>query len=51
MRGEGVEKNEEEAYVWYKKAAENGDSLGAYFMGLMYYNGERVEKNDLLAFP
>ena len=43
--GEGVEKNLEEAFGWYKLAAEKGHADAQYRLGLMYYNGREVKRN------
>ena len=44
--GKGVEKNEEEAFKWYKKAAENGDSGSAHEVGRRYKMGIGVKKDE-----
>ena len=43
--GTGVEKNLDEAFKWYKKSAEQGNSIGQYNLGSAYKNGEGVENN------
>ena len=44
--GNGVEKDEEEAVKWYKKAANLGSERAQYELGNMYENGRIVEQND-----
>ena len=48
--GRGVEKNLAEAFKWYLKSAENGDSSGQYYVATMYEGGQGVEKNLAEAF-
>jgi len=36
---------DKEAADWYRKAAEQGNSSGEYYLGHMYVTGEGVEKN------
>ena len=43
MKGNGTEKNEEEAIKWYKKAAEQGDYHSEYAIGQYY----ECEGNDI----
>jgi TPR repeat protein len=40
---------EKEAVKWYRKAAEQGDATAQYSLGLMYYNGKGVPKDDVEA--
>ena len=44
--GEGVEKNEREAVIWYRKAAEQGHAEAQCDLGDCYSDGLGVEKND-----
>lgn len=37
---EGVQKNSEEAFKWFKKAAINGDAAGQHYLGICYAYGE-----------
>ena len=46
QNGTGVEKNEENAVVWYKKAAEQGDAEAQCALGECYYQARGVEKDD-----
>jgi len=40
------EKNEsQQSYIWYKKAAEQGNKEAQYKLGTMYYNGIGIEKD------
>jgi len=41
-----LEGNYDEAVVYLKKAAEQGDSQAQCFLGLCYRNGNGIEKND-----
>jgi TPR repeat protein len=43
--GHGVEKNEQEALKWYRKAAEQGDSFSQNILGNMYQSGRGVLKD------
>ena len=44
-RGLGIQKNPEEAYKWYRKAAEAGLAVSQFNVGLMYQYGRGVQKN------
>ena len=44
-KGNGVEKNSQEAIKWYRMAAEKGYELGMYDLGRMYEEGNGVAKN------
>ena len=41
--GKGVEKDDAQAYEWYRKSAEAGDEWGMGFLGLCYEHGTGVE--------
>ena len=41
--GKGVEKDDAQAYEWYRKSAEAGDAVGMGFLGLCYEHGTGVE--------
>lgn len=44
MEGKGIEKNEEEALKWYRKAAEQGDADSEYAIGQYYeYDGNDIK--------
>ena len=49
-RGDGVEKDMEQAIKWYRKAAEKGYAPAQYELGECYYKGEGVEKDMWEAF-
>ena len=38
------------AVIWYRKAAEQGNALGQYYMGWMYENGRAVSENAVKAY-
>lgn len=44
--GLGVAKDDAEAARWFRKAAESGDHLAEYRLGLCYLNGTGVPQND-----
>ena len=46
QNGIGVEKNAENAVVWYKKAAEQGNAEAQCALGKCYYQAFGVEKNE-----
>jgi TPR repeat protein len=43
--GDGVSRHYEEAFKWFRKAAEQGHSIAQVDLGLMYLRGEGVAKN------
>jgi TPR repeat protein len=43
--GRGVPQNYTEAAMWYRRAAEQGDSLAQYSLGLLYDRGQGVPRN------
>jgi TPR repeat protein len=43
--GRGVEKDNQEAVKWYRKAAEQGDAEGQHRLGGMYYKGLGVKQS------
>ena len=45
VRGEGVVKDLEEAFKWFKTSAEKGDVIAEYHLGLSYLEGEGVKKD------
>jgi TPR repeat protein len=47
--GEGVEKNLEQAFEFFRKAAEQGHLSAQRELGLCYLDGVGIEKNDVLA--
>ncbi len=48
--GEGVPKNNAQAFHWYKLAGDNGNSAGQARAGWMSYQGQGVPKNFVEAF-
>ena len=46
MNGQGVEKDEKEAVVWYRKAAEQGHPPAQNNLGFCYESGQGVVKDD-----
>jgi TPR repeat protein len=50
MYGEGVAKDEKEAFKWYRMAAEGGHSETQYMLGLMYQDGKGVVQDYKEAF-
>jgi TPR repeat protein len=47
--GLGVERDEDEAFLWCKRAADAGILDAQYQLGLMYLQGEGTEEDDALA--
>jgi TPR repeat protein len=43
--GRGVPRNYTEAAMWYRRAAEQGDSLAQYSLGLLYDKGQGVPQD------
>ena len=43
--GEGVEQDYTEAAKWFRKAAEQGDAVAQYTLGIMYSEGEGVSQD------
>ncbi|MBF6640238.1 sel1 repeat family protein [Flavobacterium sp. J49] len=50
QNGVGIDKNEIEAFQWYKKSSENGFNDGHYAMMMAYGNGIGTEINNEKAF-
>jgi len=48
-RGEGVQKNEREAFHWFHKAARNNHVEAKFYMGLSFEQGRGVKKQAQLA--
>ena len=44
-KGQGVEKNQNEAILWCRKAAEQGVVKAQYVLGVCYWKGEGVEQD------
>ena len=45
--GYGVDKDQDTAAVWYKKASDSGSSRGAYFFGCRLRDGNGVQKDEI----
>jgi TPR repeat protein len=48
--GIGIEKNSKKAFYWYEKAANNGNMIAMYNLGLMYEDGEGITKIQIRRF-
>lgn len=48
--GQGVPKDEAQAVVWYRRAAEQGHASAQFSLGLMYAEGRGVAKDLVQAF-
>ena len=44
--GKGVEKDDAQAYEWYRKSAEAGNAWGMYLLSECYGNGTGVEMDE-----
>jgi len=42
---EGIEQDYKQAVEWYRKAAEQGDTLGQHFLAYMYADGKGVTQD------
>jgi TPR repeat protein len=49
-KGEGTERNDDEAFKWFSKAAEQGDPISQFNLGVMYAKGRSVEQDYGEAF-
>jgi TPR repeat protein len=45
-RGEGVKKDEKEAFKWFQRGADHGNARAAYYVGVAYENGRGVRRSD-----
>ncbi|MDU3723269.1 MAG: tetratricopeptide repeat protein [Clostridium celatum] len=50
LHGLGTIENHKYAYVWYKKLAYKGNTLGMRMLGYAYLNGDTVDVNNDEAF-
>ncbi len=50
MSGEGVAKNDGEAVIWFRKAAEQGLANAQGMLGIMYAKGQAVPQDYVLAY-
>ena len=48
-RGEGVARDDEAAFAWFRKAAARGDATSMYALGLAYWNAAGVTRNRVTA--
>jgi TPR repeat protein len=48
--GKGTVEDDQQAYVWYKKAADFGLPAGQHSLGIMYEEGKVVPQNHLAAY-
>src|SRR6476469_3461283 len=48
-RGEGVARDDEAAFAWFRKAAARGDATSMYALGLAYWHGTGVTRNRVTA--
>ena len=48
--GKGLQRNNEEAAKWYRKAAEQDHVEAQFLLGIMYERGDGVQRNDDLAY-
>jgi hypothetical protein len=48
-KGEGVSQNYPKALNWYRKAADQGNSMAQYNIGFMYASGHGVQQDDVTA--
>ena len=48
--GNGVDKDPEEAFKWYHKAAIQGEFGAQFNIGWAYYRGEGIKKDDVNAY-
>ncbi len=50
LNGKGVDKSNSDAVYWFRKAAEQRDTLGQANLGYCYYYGKGVEINKQEAY-
>jgi TPR repeat protein len=48
--GQGIPQNYGEAFRWFQKAAEQGDTSAQFALGVKYASGKGVPQNDRMAF-
>ena len=48
--GDGVPKNDAEAFKWYRKAADQGDAEAQFNVGNGYATGRGVPQNNIRAY-
>lgn len=47
--GAGIEKDSEQAALWFNLAARQGDGSSAFYLSQMYLYGEGIEKDRVVA--
>jgi len=47
--GWGVDKDSEQAALWFNLAARRGDGSSAFYLSQMHFNGEGIEKDRVVA--
>ena len=45
LRGNGVERDFKAAMAWLKTASERGQSIAKYHIGLLYWDGDGVDRD------
>ena len=50
IEGDGVSKDDSEAFKWITKSAKQGNAKAQGYLGSLYNKGEGVSKNDFEAF-
>lgn len=45
MNGQGVAKDEAQAFQWFKLATDQNFAVAQYYLGLLYMNGQGVKKS------
>ncbi|CAI2173218.1 19834_t:CDS:2 [Funneliformis geosporum] len=48
--GIGIENNERESAIWYKRAANNGNTTAKFYLAECYRLGKGIKKNEIKAF-
>jgi TPR repeat protein len=48
--GKGIGRNSQEAVHWYRQAAEQGDAIAQYVLGVMYQTGDGVPQDFVKAY-
>ena len=48
--GQGVRRDYAEATKWVRKAAERGYAAAQAYLGIMYWNGQGVPREPVLAY-
>jgi len=47
--GRGVKQDYSQAYIWFRKAAEQGDANAQYCLGVLYSDGDGVDRDEVEA--